>query len=366
MTHSRPDHAIEGLQKYFLLGMLILLIVTLFSFIAPFAATLFMAAVIVASVYPVHKKIKAKTNWGKTASAFLTLLLIIVVFLVPLTLVSMAIVGQAADAYYGIRSVLSTMIVPEEYQLSTIIENYPWLERFIPETLRNTAWSVQEVFGVAGDFVKTISNFLVQQTATILNSLFIFVLQLVIFLLGLFYLLRDGEGTMDYVKSLLPLSSAHRNQLWTKIYDLMRSIVYGIFGAAVAQGLILGIGLSLVGVENAAFWGAIGALLSPIPYVGVALVWIPIVVTLFFQQSVFVALFFLFWCLALVANIDNIVKPYLIGMGAALHPFGVMLVIFGGILAFGFKGLIFGPLILMMTLAFLHIYELEYQDVLKK
>jgi len=341
------------------------LIMTLFSFVVPFAATIFIASVIIASVYPVHKKLKLKTGWGKTSSAFLTLFLIIIILLVPLTLVSFAIVGQAADAYYGIRSFVSEVVIPEEYHLVTLVENYPWLDRFVPEAVRNTSWSVQDVFGVAGDFVKTISNFLIQQTATILNSLFVFVLQFIIFLLGLFYFLRDGEKTVDYVQSLLPLSSDHRKELFRKIYDLMRSIVYGIFGAAVAQGILLSLGLSFVGVENAAFWGAIGALLSPIPFVGVGLVWLPAVIMLFLQGSFWMGIFFLIWCVLLVGNIDNVVKPYLIGIGATLHPFGVMLVIFGGILAFGFKGLIFGPLILTLTLAFLHIYELEYRDILK-
>jgi len=361
----RSTHAIEGIGKYFLLGILLLLIVTLFAFIMPFAATIFMAAVIIASVYPLHKKLQQKTHWQKTASAFLTLFLIIIILLVPLTLVSVAIVGQAADAYYGIRSFVSEIVIPQEYHLATLIENYPWLDRFIPEALRHTAWSVQDVFGVAGDFVKTISNFLIQQTATILNSLFVFVLQVVIFLLGLFYFLRDGERTVDYAQSLLPISHDHRTELFQKIYDLMRSIVYGIFGAAVAQGFLLSIGLSIVGVENAAFWGAVGALLSPIPFVGVALIWVPAVIALFVQGSFWLGLFFLLWCILLVGNIDNVVKPYLIGMGATLHPFAVMLVIFGGILAFGFKGIIFGPFILTLTLAFLHIYELEYEDILK-
>ena len=63
---------------------------------------------------------------------------------------------------------------------------------------------------------------------------------------------------------------------------------------------------------------------------------------------------------------DNVIKPYLIGSTSALHPMAVLLVLLGGTFAFGVKGLILGPFVLTLTLAFLHIYQLEYKSVLGK
>lgn len=62
---------------------------------------------------------------------------------------------------------------------------------------------------------------------------------------------------------------------------------------------------------------------------------------------------------------DNLIKPYLIGSAATLHPLAVLLVLLGGAFMFGVKGFILGPFVLTLTLAFLHIYSLEYKSVLK-
>ncbi|MCF7830922.1 AI-2E family transporter [Candidatus Gracilibacteria bacterium] len=191
-------------------------------------------------------------------------------------------------------------------------------------------------------------------------------LHLVVFVLAIFYFLKDGAKLMAYIRSLLPLKPTYRQELFTKMHDLMNSIIFGIFGAALAQAATLGLGLALTGVDNALFWSALGALFAPIPYVGIGLIWVPMVISLFIGGHTGSAIFLIIWCELLVVNVDNIVKPYLIGVRTMLHPFAVLLVIFGGIMAFGLKGLIFGPFVLTMALAFMHIYRMEYQSVLEE
>jgi predicted PurR-regulated permease PerM len=109
------------------------------------------------------------------------------------------------------------------------------------------------------------------------------------------------------------------------------------------------------------FWATIGAVMSPLPYIGTSIVWIPVVAVVFASGQFWTAIFLTSWCLFIVGLADNVVKPLIIGKATALHPFAVMLVIIGGTFVFGFKGIIFGPLVLTVTLAFLHIYEMEYE-----
>ena len=116
--------------------------------------------------------------------------------------------------------------------------------------------------------------------------------------------------------------------------------------------------------EKNIWWGSIAALFSPIPYIGTTVVWIPIVIFLLITKHWIAALFLTIWSMFVVGTVDNFVKPYLIGSSTALHPLAVLLVILGGAFAFGLKGLIFGPFILTLTLAFLHIYRLEFEKEL--
>jgi len=77
-------------------------------------------------------------------------------------------------------------------------------------------------------------------------------------------------------------------------------------------------------------------------------------------------IFLFLWGIFLVGTVDNLVRPYLIGGRVHTYPLMTFFVVLGGIWAFGLKGLIFGPLILVLLLTLLHVYELEYKNVLNK
>ncbi|MBT4916874.1 AI-2E family transporter [Candidatus Peregrinibacteria bacterium] len=362
-TSTKKPDIVQNIQKYFILAIVVLLIVTIFKFMEPLLGTLFMAIVIVTGAHPLTKLLKSKLRLPSSLTAFLVMLLIIVVVVIPLTFFMFAMVGQAADAYATISATINEMINSDKEFLS-FLEKYPTIHGWFEQVVAYNPVSTQDLVSAVGDFVGKISSFLLENTTNLLKNLTVIVLNIVVFLIALFYLIRDGEKLVDYANGLLPLSKKYRKELIVKLYNLMHAIIFGIFGAALAQGLFVGVGLAIVGVENAVFWGAIAALLSPVPYVGVALVWVPFAIGLFVSQSWGMGLFFVLWCLLLVTNIDNIIKPYLIGSKSHLHPFAVLVVMLGGALAFGVRGLLFGPFILTITLAFLHIYKLEYKKAL--
>jgi len=355
---------IEGIQKYFLIGMLGLFIFLLFLFISPFLSTLFLAAIIAIAIYPLYRFGREQLKIPKTLAVVITLIFVVIVLQGLITWFSISIVGQAADAYSTISHRINEFS-GQEYTLLSMLDRFPTVQGWIQDLLKNNPISLKEIISTAGDFVGAISGFLLGQTTNVLKHLSVFVLHALVFVLALFFFVRDGKGIVTYTKSLLPLKEKYRNELFVKIHKLMKAIFFGIFGTALLQGLLVGIGLAIVGVENAAFWGAVAALLSPIPYIGTSIVWVPVVITLFVTGAWGWGIFLGIWGTVIVGLSDNIIKPILIGSTTSLHPLMVMLVVLGGVFAFGFKGLIFGPLILMLALGFLHIYELEYRDVLQ-
>jgi len=358
---KKTSDQVLGLQKYFLLGTMLLFVGLLFKFFSPFLGTLFIAAVLVTTIYPFYKWIMRRLRLKKGLAALSVLLAVVVVVIVPLTFFFFSLVEQAAEAYKIVNGYI-TEIVQSDSTLP-FLEKYPRLQE-LGERL--APLSLKETLSMVGNAVGSISSFLFGQAANIVKHVTVVILHLVVFVLAIFYFLKDGDRLMAYIRSLLPLKPQYRQELFTKMHDLMHSIVFGIFGAALAQAAMLGLGLALAGVENALFWSALGALFAPIPYVGIGLVWVPMVISLFIGDHFNAGIFLIIWCELLVVNVDNIVKPYLIGVRTMLHPFAVLLVIFGGVMAFGLKGLIFGPFVLTMALAFIHIYRMEYQEVLKE
>ncbi len=352
-------------QENFLLGAALFFVVLSFFFALPFLATLFAAGMTAVSIYPLHKIIQQWIKFSNSVASFVTFMLIIILFLIPLTFFILSIIGQAYSAYDHMRIALQNLDAEPSFDIS-VFDRFPYLHAWAESFLKNNPFSVENIANTATDIVRSISAFLIEHTANIIKQISIVIIHLIIFLVALFYFIRDGQNFIKYIKTLIPLDMSHKNALFVRIENAMNSIVFGMFGGALAQGIVLGIGFGILGIQNSIFWAALGALLSPIPYVGSAIIWIPLSVYFLISGEIVSAVFLILWAVLLVANIDNVLKPYIIGSKATLHPLAVMIMILGGALMFGLKGIILGPIILTLTIAFLHIYKTDYQHILGK
>ncbi len=355
------NQEVINIQKYFLLGMLLLLIVILAIAVSAFFSTLVIAAILVTAVFPLHRLLTKKIHIPATFSALLSLILVAVVILGPFTIFFFFIAGQATDAVANFSDKINSL--PKFDMIPAMLKN-GLVDQWIAKAGSYVPITTAEVMTTAKDFVTSIGSFILGNATNILKNLTVFFLQTIVFLFAMFYFLKDGERFIAYINSLMPMSETYRKELFSKLSHLSYGIIYGLFGSAIAQGLMAGLGFYIVGINNAAFWGSIAALFSVVPYIGTAIIWVPVTLYLLFTGHWIAALFLFAWSMVIVSTVDNMVKPYLIGSSATLHPFAVLIVLFGSTFAFGLKGLIFGPFILTLTLAFLHIYELEFKGAL--
>ena len=361
-----PNSRTNGFQRYFLIIVLVVLLALLTIFISPFGVDLLLAGIIVTAVYPAHRVILKKIAFSRSLSALISMILIIIVILLPFTLFGFFVADQATDAYTVISDRINVIVETRDVStVSKLLELVPFSEK-IEGIFKYLPISTADLLQTAGDAVGVVSTFLLSKTTNILKHLLLFLVHLLIFLISLFYFLREGDRLVFYIRSLLPMSKIYRQELFSKLSHLSYGIIYGIFGAAILQGFLVGVGFSVAGINNAAFWGAIAALFSPIPYIGTAVVWIPAVAALAIGGHYVTALLLLAWSVFIVGMADNVIKPYIIGRSAHLHPLATLLVLLGGTFVFGLKGLLFGPLVLTLALAFIHIYRLEYKTVLEQ
>ncbi|MBN1258301.1 AI-2E family transporter [Candidatus Peregrinibacteria bacterium] len=358
----QKNHAIVDIQKYFLVGILLVLVISLMTFISSFLSTLLIAGVIVTAIYPLHKLLNQKIHIPRSLSALLSLVLAAVIIIGPLILFFFMVANQAVDAYAVVSAKVS--LLGQDFHLLPAMLQKPPFSEWIAKWEEYNPISASDLIQAAQDFVGNLSAILLKQTTNVLKNLSLFIVHAIVFFLAMFYFLRDGKQLIEYVKSLMPLSREYREELFNKLNHLSYAIIYGFFGTAIIQGFLVGFGFALVGISNAAFWGMTAGIFSFIPYIGTAVISIPAIIALLIGKHFIAALFLLIWSVAIVSTSDNVVKPYLIGASASLHPLAVLLVILGGAFAFGFSGLLFAPFVLTLALSFLHIYRLEYKDIL--
>ena len=169
--------------------------------------------------------------------------------------------------------------------------------------------------------------------------------QLALSVLVAFFLYRDRVAFGDrFLAAAVRIAGPGAEQLIVLAINTLHSVVYGILGTAVAQGVVAAIGFLIAGVPGAILLGLLTFFMSIVP-MGPPLVWMPASVWLYQSGESGWALFMLIWGFG-VSSIDNFLKPWLISQGSTLPFILIFFGVIGGALAFGFIGVFLGPTLL--------------------
>lgn len=188
------------------------------------------------------------------------------------------------------------------------------------------------------------------------------VIQITIALFGLYYLLINPEQSWDMLRPFIPFSAENTEALRQRFDDVTVSTLIGIFACAAIQGVMVGFGFAAVGLPNAFFWGAVTAVMAILPVVGSGLVWGPGVVALVLDHRIGWAIALGIWGFVFVANVDNVIRPWVFRRYARVHPFITVIGAFAGIRYFGLLGLLIGPLAISYFFELIRMYRAEYLE----
>ena len=213
--------------------------------------------------------------------------------------------------------------------------------------------------GYLGGFVaRELANF-VQATAGFLLLLFVM-------LYAMFFFLRDGRKMLGRILYVTPLSSEDEYRLVERFASVSRATLKGTLVIGAVQGGLVGIAFAVVGIGGAAFWGTLMAVLSIIPGLGTALVWVPAVIILAAGGNFVKAGGLCLFCALVVGSIDNLLRPVLVGKDTQMHELMIFFGTLGGIIMFGVMGMIIGPIVAALFVTIWEIYGVAFKDILPK
>ena len=132
----------------------------------------------------------------------------------------------------------------------------------------------------------------------------------------------------------------------------------------ILQGGLAGVAFAAADIDNAVFWGTVMAVLSIIPGIGSALVWIPAAIILIMQGNVGSGVGLLIFCAVVVGSLDNVLRPILVGKDTKMHELMIFFGTLGGIMMFGISGIFIGPLIASLFVTIWELYGLAFSDYL--
>jgi len=215
-----------------------------------------------------------------------------------------------------------------------------------------------------GAAAKSIGGFLVTVASRMTATTAGFLLNLFVMIYAMFFFFRDGEKILEKIFYYLPLSDEDEALMLARFTSITRATVKGTLVIGIIQGTLAGLAFWVAGIDGAAFWGTIMAILSIVPGIGAALIWVPAVIYLFINGQSLAATLLLAWCAAVVGTVDNILRPILVGADAKMPDLLILIGTLGGLFLFGPIGFIVGPIVCGLFLTVWDIYGATFEDIL--
>jgi predicted PurR-regulated permease PerM len=313
----------------------------------PFLYPVFLAVMIAIVFHPVHVWLQQRIH-RRNLAALTSTVLVLVAVVVPTVVLGISVTKEVRGLYQLLNEKSAEQGGWNPYAMHFVDRVTGWAGRYVD-------LSTLDLRGTLLRSLEQISRFLVSWGARIVSNIIFFFAEAVIAFFTLFFLFRDGESMRARVAALVPLKAGQFDRLFTGVSNSLVANVQGCLAVGAAQGSLLSLGFWVLGLPSPILWGLVTGLCSLIPIVGSAAVWAPAVIMLFISGHWWKGLILLGWSAAVVAQIDNLVRPYVISERAKMHPLLVFFALLGGVKAFGVMGLFIGPLVLSVMLVVLEM-----------
>ena len=341
----------KKLETRTFLLFLLLVSATFILVLKPFFGTIFWACAISIIFYPLHLRLLALLKGRANTSALLSLLICMLVVVLPAIFLISSVVQEGAAVYAKLQS---GEIDPAKYieQLRTA---FPALQ----QALERFDIDINSLKQNALDLGMSSGKLIAQNLLSAGQNTFILLLNICLMLYLTFFLLRDGPQLLELLIRALPLGDDRERLLFAKFGEVTRATIKGNLVIAIVQGTLGGIIFALLGIPGALLWGVVMAVLSLIPAVGPAIIWLPVSLYLFATGEAVKALILIGFGAGVIGLIDNILRPILVGRDTKLPDYIVLLSTLGGLGLFGVNGFVIGPLVAALFIAFWGIFIRE-------
>lgn len=333
----------------------ILFAVTLFGLgylLRPFVADIVGSFVLVALFQSTYARLVRWLGGLRWVASALTCFWILIVVAIPVGFVGYSLIAEALAAYSSGNA------------LSLSVGSVDLLARARAQL---SSWGLnladEHVSQLTVKATGAISDFVVRQATSTLNNTVAIIVQFTIVIVMVFYLLVDGPRLKRFVFDLSPLPVEEEELLVTKFVEVSRGILVGNGIGSLAQGVLGGVAMWVVGVPAPILWGAAMSLFAFLPVVGVSLIVIPATIYLLLVGKVVGGIVFFVFCMAQALLLENVVKTRLIGSQTRMHDLLVFLSVIGGLAGFGVFGLLYGPLIAVSFLTMADLYRRTYRHM---
>ncbi|MBI5656553.1 MAG: AI-2E family transporter [Geobacter sp.] len=323
--------------------------------LSPFLNALGWAGVIWTVTIPLHVRLLHRCKGREITAAALMTTAVVLTLIIPIMILGISLTQEAAAAYSYLESAAQGSRLLEFQDLLSHPMVGPWLKRIMPMIQPVS----QEMDTMLLDAVKRGVSSLLNYSTGILKNFFGFFINMVLMVITLFFLYKDGRRMQEGFWRVVAISENNRQIIIATVKRVVSAVMYGIFLTCLVQGALGGLGFWVAGLPSPFLFGALMAICALVPLVGTALVWLPGAGYLLLHGDILKGVLLIAWGVLAVGSIDNFIRPLFISGKAQLPILAIALGALGGLLAFGLLGVMIGPIILALIIVFFDLYQSE-------
>ncbi|MGD7654646.1 MAG: AI-2E family transporter [Verrucomicrobiales bacterium] len=350
----------DRFRRTFVVWLVIAISAVFLAMITPFIKPLFLAAVFSGIMTPLYRRLAVWFRGRKKLASVATIILLLLVVIGPLSGFVTLIATQAIEISNEAIPWVKQQIDPANPNRldfgQQLADKLPFAREMLPEQ-----GDILEKFG---GVIQALGKFVVNNVSKLTAGAAGFFLSLFVMLYAMYFFLIDGRKIVDRILYLTPLGPVEEGHMLDRFTSITRATIKGTLVIGLVQGTLGGLGFYFAGLQGAAFWGTVMAVLSIIPALGTAIVWVPGVIFLLATGHVTSGIVLAIYCAAIVGTADNILRPILVGKDTEMPDLLVLIGTLGGIFLFGVVGIIVGPVICGLFLTIWDIYGQTFKQAL--
>jgi predicted PurR-regulated permease PerM len=334
--HVVPTMTETRFRHVFLLLLVTAISAAFVAMIRAFLLTILLAAIFTGLSYPVYQWLLWRFRGREALAATATLVLLLLLVMAPL----LAVLGAVANEALRMTDTIGPRLqqfVDQPGAFDSQLQAVPGYARLAPYR--------GEILTKAGELVGSASAFLFAALSATTRATALFIFHFVVLLYTMFYFFMGGPGLLRTFLNYLPLTEVDKQRMLEKFVSVTRATLKGTILIGMAQGVLAGLAFWAVGLDGAIFWGTVMTVLSIIPAIGSALIWVPAAVILVVTGEVWRGVVLAAFCALVVGSIDNVLRPRLVGKDTKLHELLIFFSTLGGLMLFGATGFILGPIL---------------------
>ncbi len=333
----------ENLQRAFFLVLLVAVTGAFLWLIRGFLQPIFWAIALAIVFFPGHAFIAGKLPKKPGLAAVISVLTVLIVFVLPVIVIVAAVTAEAGEVYQTLRS--------GDFSLAEIYANVAARVPQISAFIESIGVDVEGLASQLSSSAVSVSQFIASRALAIGQDTLRITIFFFIMLYLLFFCLKDGNQILEAAIHALPFGDERERHLLERFAEVSRATIKGTLVIGVIQGAIGGIAFAVLGIQAPVLWAVVMALLSIIPALGPAIIWLPASLILMFDDRLAAGIALFFVGAVIISLVDNLLRPILVGRDTKMPDYLILLSTLGGLTAFGLAGVVIGPIIAAFLLS---------------